>query len=89
VSSNGERKPPRPHLEVLGAPDPVEAAAITAALEQFFADTVPPPRAPTGVNPWQRAALFEGIGAKQGFASPWGEPRTWGSRYSTRPGAGR
>ena len=32
------------------------------------------------VDPWQRAALHEGVGAKVAPISPWGEPRTWGAR---------
>jgi hypothetical protein len=36
------------------------------------------------VNPWQRAALLEGVRAKEAFASPWGEARTWGERHSRR-----
>lgn len=65
---------------MLGPAEPPEAAAVIAAIEQFLTDTAPAPVPRTAVNPWQRAALLEGIGAKQGFASPWGEPRTWGAR---------
>jgi hypothetical protein len=66
--------------------DPQEAAAVIAAVEQFIADTAPaaaPGAEP--VNPWQRAALLEGVRSKQAFASPWGEPRTWGERHSHVP----
>ena len=56
---------------------------MIAAVEQFIADTAPAPRPPMQpVNPWQRAALLEGVRSKQAFASPWGEPRTWGERHS-------
>jgi hypothetical protein len=86
VASNGKRRPPRPRIEMLGTPGPSEAAAIAAAVEQFLADTAPAAAPAPVVNPWQRAALLEGIRAKEAFASPWGEPRGWGSRYSSHPG---
>ena len=70
---------------MLTAAEPREAAAVIAAVEQFLADTTPPPVAREAVNPWQRAALLEGVRSKEGFASPWGEPRTWGARHSHRP----
>ena len=70
---------------MLGAAEPQEAAAVIAAVEQFLADTTPAPSATVPVNPWQRAALLEGIGSKQAFASPWGEPRTWGERHTHAP----
>ena len=82
MATNGNRKPPRPRIEMLGAAEPQEAAAVIAAVEQFLADTAPAPVADEPVNPWQRAALLEGVRAKQAFASPWGEPRTWGERHS-------
>ena len=76
----------RPKLELRGSSaSPEEAAAVIAAVEQFLADTAPAPGAPsTKVNPWQRAALLEGVRAKEAFASPWGEPRTWGERHSRK-----
>jgi hypothetical protein len=53
----------RPKLSIV-APDasPEEAAAVVAALEQFMRATAPPrvPPAPQQ-NPWQQAALREGI----------------------------
>lgn len=86
MGSNGQRKPPRPRIEMLDpAPPAAEAAAVIAAVEQFIADTAPAPAPATRVNPWQRAALLEGVRAHEAFASPWGEPRTWGSRHSHRP----
>ena len=59
------------------APD--EAAAVVAALEQFLRDTAPPV-APAGPqrDPWQRAALLEGVGAGAVEHSPWGESHPWG-----------
>ena len=67
---------------MLGPAEPQEAAAVIAAVEQFLADTAPEPATGTPVNPWQRAALLEGVRAKGAFASPWGEPRTWGERHT-------
>ena len=43
-----------------------EAAAIVAAVEQFLADTAPPAAdAGPKTSPWARAALEEGIAARQ------------------------
>lgn len=86
MSTNGNRKPPRPRIEMLTAADPAEAAAVIAAVEHFLADTAPAAAPAAGaINPWQRAALLEGVRSKEAFASPWGEPRTWGERHSHRP----
>jgi hypothetical protein len=80
VSSNGNRKPPRPRIEMLGSAPPAEAAAVVAAVERFLAETALAPVPGPAVSPWQGAALHVGGGAKQPAVSPWGEPRTWGSR---------
>jgi hypothetical protein len=50
-----------------------EAAAIVAAVEQFLADTAPEPE-PEGpaISPWARAALEEGIAARQVSGYAWG-----------------
>jgi hypothetical protein len=87
VSTNGNRKPPRPRIEMPGAASPEEAAAVIAAVERFIAETAPAPGsgAPPA-DPWQRAALLEGVAAKETFASPWGEARTWGARESRSRG---
>jgi hypothetical protein len=80
VSRNGKHSPPRPRIEVAQAnASPEEAAAIAAAIEQFLRDTTPP-RATTAepVNPWLRAALFEGAGRDPEGPSPWGDPEPWG-----------
>jgi hypothetical protein len=47
------------------SPNPEEAAAITAAVARFQADTAPV-EAPEGeaTSAWRRAALAEGVGAK-------------------------
>lgn len=81
MGSNGKRRPPRPRIElVTPAASAEEAAAVTAAIEQFLAETAPA-AAPSAaaIDPWQRAALLEGVGAKEGVTSPWGEGPTWGS----------
>jgi hypothetical protein len=67
VSGNGNRRPPRPRIEMLGAAEPREAAAVIAAVEQFLADTAPAPGPTVAQSPWQRAALVEGVTAKQAF----------------------
>ncbi len=49
-----------------------EAAAVVAALEQFMRATAPPPaRAPSQRNPWQRAALREGVARAPAEPLPW------------------
>ncbi len=43
-----------------------EAAAVAAAIARFEAEVgAAPGDSPAAVNPWQRAALVEGVGAKQ------------------------
>ena len=50
-----------------------EAAAIVAAVEQFLADSTPAPAEETPrVDPWARAALEEGIAARQLHGDAWG-----------------
>ena len=44
---------------------PEEAAAITAALERFLADTAPAPEPVALESRWQRAALIEGVSARR------------------------
>jgi hypothetical protein len=45
---------------------PDEAAAIAAAIARFDAETGPAPMDRTpAVSPWQRAALVEGVSAKE------------------------
>ena len=56
-----------------GAASAGEAAAIVAAVEQFLADTAPPPPADSPAQgAWQRAALEEGISARQVSGAVWG-----------------
>ena len=52
---------------MLGPVEPREAAAVIAAVEQFLADTAPAPEPAPARNRWQRAALVEGVMAKQAF----------------------
>ena len=43
-----------------------EAAAVAAAIAQFEAEVrAAPGEAPVAVGAWQRAALIEGVGAKE------------------------
>jgi hypothetical protein len=51
-------------MELSPTPSAEEAAAIAAAVERFLAETAPAAAAEP-VSPWQRAALLEGVGAKQ------------------------
>lgn len=63
----------RPQLEIV-APDasPEEAAAVVAALERFMRETAPPPAAPAPrPNPWQEAALYEGVQRAPEPPLPW------------------
>jgi hypothetical protein len=63
----------RPKLTIV-APDasPEEAAAVVAALERFMRATAPPPAPPAPrLNPWQQAALHEGVARQPGFPLPW------------------
>ena len=73
---NGDRRPPRPRIEMLtaGATES-EAAAIVAALEQFIADTAPAPASEPEPSRWQRAALEEGIASRQLSGRGWGMAR--------------
>jgi hypothetical protein len=74
MGRNGERHPPRPRIELLTEPaSESEAAAIVAAMEQYLAETTPPPSA--GALPgsrWQRAALEEGVSARDIGGYSWG-----------------
>jgi hypothetical protein len=74
VSANGERRPPRPKIELLTEPaSDSEAAAIVSALEQFLAETAPAPSAQNQpVSRWQRAGLVEGVSARDLAGRSWG-----------------
>jgi hypothetical protein len=74
MSANGKRRPPRPRIELVssGATES-EAAAIVAALERFLAETAPAPESVgQAPSPWLRAALEEGISARQVSGRGWG-----------------
>ena len=63
----------RPKLTIV-APDasPEEAAAVVAALEQFMRATAPAPAPrPARRNPWQQAALHEGVAREPAPPLPW------------------
>ena len=66
MSANGQRRPPRPRIEVVSpVASESEAAAIVAGVEQFLADTAPAPAADSAPESrWQRAALIEGVSAR-------------------------
>ena len=85
MASNGRRKPSEPgrasggadrripRIEILsGTTSDSEAAAIVAALEQFLVDTTPAAATEAPASAWQRAALEEGISARQVSAAVWG-----------------
>jgi hypothetical protein len=77
MATNGTRRPPRPRIEIISpAASESEAAAIVAALEQFLADTAPAPEPAPAASGWQRAALEEGISARQLSAAIWGHSPT-------------
>ncbi|MBK5232572.1 MAG: hypothetical protein JJE13_06290 [Thermoleophilia bacterium] len=57
-----------PETIISGPVTPEEAAAISAAISRFQNDTaVAPPADTGGMDPWTRAALTEGVGAKTLF----------------------
>jgi hypothetical protein len=73
MGANGKRRPPRPQIEVLtGGASESETAAIAAALEQFLEETAPGPAGGAAINRWQRAALEEGVSARDIGANRWG-----------------
>lgn len=55
-----------------------EAAAIAAAIARFEAETgAAPVEAAPAIGPWQRAALLEGVGAKETVLESEGGGDTW------------
>lgn len=59
-----------------GAPDPDEAAAISAAVERFLAETTAvPAEQGEATSAWHRAALLEGVSAKETIAQGKGGER--------------
>jgi hypothetical protein len=63
----------RPKLKLVApAASPEEAAAVVAALERFMRETAPAPVPPAPKpNPWQRAALEEGVSRTPMEPAPW------------------
>jgi hypothetical protein len=58
------------------SPSEDEAAAIAAAVERFLAETAPRPSAEgPAIGPWQRAALLDGVAAKEPVADLQGGDR--------------
>jgi hypothetical protein len=58
------------------SPSEAEGAAIAAAIERFLAETAPgPTEAGQAIGPWQRAALLEGVAAKEVAADGQGGER--------------
>ena len=78
MGTNGERRPPRPRIELVTGPaSESEAAAIVAAMEQFLAETAPPPSADGPPSSrWQRTALEEGVSARDVGGYSWGLGRS-------------
>lgn len=71
MSSNGERRPPRPRIQIVSArASDDEAAAIVAAVERFLADTAPTPAIRRTPSRWQRAGLEDGVSRSTRLA--WG-----------------
>ena len=55
-----------------------EAAAIAAAVARFEAEMAGASvQAPAAVSAWQRAALLEGVGAKEAVQESKGKGSTW------------
>jgi hypothetical protein len=63
----------RPKLTIVApSASPEETAAVVAALERFMRETAPPPAPPAPErNPWQQAALYEGIAREPQAPAPW------------------
>jgi hypothetical protein len=71
MGANGNRKPPRPRIEMAASTaTPEEAAAVIAALERFLAETTPVPAAEETQSRWQRAGLIEGVTARRAALPP-------------------
>lgn len=79
MTRNGKQRPPRPEIQVIApAASPEQTAAIAAALERFLHDTAPVVTTATEtIDPWERAAIAEGVGLEA--TTPWGDPEPWGS----------
>jgi hypothetical protein len=76
TGADGKRRPPRPRIKLLTAASEAEAVAVVAAVERFLIDTAPAAQTQSA-NRWQRAALEEGISARQRDPSGWGPAAGW------------
>lgn len=66
-----------PSITVSQTATPAEAAAIAAAIQRFGGDTaVALPAVEVSVSPWLKAAMVEGVSAKDSFGP--GDPRDLG-----------
>ena len=74
VGENGTRRPPRPRIELVTEPaSEEEAAAIVAGLERFLAETATVTASTrASQSAWQRAALREGVAARDIGGLRWG-----------------
>ena len=63
----------RPRLSIVApGASPEEAAAVVAALEQFMRATAPEPAPESAApDPWQQAALREGVEREPAQYLPW------------------
>jgi hypothetical protein len=63
----------RPKLTIVApSASAEEAAAVVAALERFMRETAPVPAPPAPPrNPWQMAALREGVDREPAAPLPW------------------
>ena len=63
----------RPQLSIVApGASPEETAAVVAALEHFMRETAPAAVAPEPLaNPWQQAALHEGVAREPAPPLPW------------------
>jgi hypothetical protein len=64
----------RPELTIVApSASPAQAAAVVAALERFMREHAPAPAPPAPArNPWQLAALHEGVAREPQPPLPWG-----------------
>ena len=76
MSTTGEMNHPRPRISIAGgSPSSAELAATVLAIERLLAeDAAASAVAPNPGSRWQRAALLEGVAAKQGLGAQWRTP---------------
>ncbi len=59
-------------------PTDKEAAAISAALEQFLCESAPTPKSETSLSQWRRSADYEATG-QSATNNAWGDWTHWGN----------